>query len=173
VEARLEDITIRTELKPGDIGYVIYLHGVLYGGEYGYGIGFETYVAAGLQEFYQAYDPGRDRAWICEHEGTMVGFLLLMHRGNETAQLRYFLVRPEYRGIGLGKRLMELFMQFLEECNYRSAYLWTVDELPAAASLYKRHGFRLTEEKPSAPFFGKPLREQRYDVVLPARTSRT
>ena len=96
----------------------------------------------------------------------MVGFLLLMHRGVDTAQLRYFLVRPEYRGLGLGKLLMELFMQFLRQCGYRSAYLWTVDELPAAASLYKRHGFTLTDEKPSAPFFGKPLREQRYDLVV-------
>jgi GNAT superfamily N-acetyltransferase len=166
MQARLEDITIRTQLKPGDIGYVTYLHGALYGSEYGYGIGFEAYVAAGLGEFYQAYDPATDRAWVCEHEGRMVGFLLLMHRGSQAAQLRYFLVRPEYRGIGLGKRLMELFMEFLVQCNYRSAYLWTVDELPAAAALYRRHGFRLTEEKPSAPFFGKPLREQRYDLVL-------
>ena len=37
----LDDISIRTELKPGDIGYVIYLHGDLYQREYGYGIQFE------------------------------------------------------------------------------------------------------------------------------------
>jgi GNAT superfamily N-acetyltransferase len=166
VKARLEDITIRNDLKPGDIGSVIYLHGSLYGSEYGYGIGFEAYVAAGLHEFYQSYDRSRDRVWICEHENRMVGFLLLMHRENDSAQLRYFLIQPEYRGIGLGKRLMNLFIQFLRQCNYRSAYLWTVDELPAAASLYKRHGFRLTEEKPASAFFGKPLREQRYDLVL-------
>ena len=57
MDVRLEDVQIRNDLKPGDIGYVS-LHGILYGGEYGYGIGFETYVAAGLHEFYQAYDPG-------------------------------------------------------------------------------------------------------------------
>ena len=166
MKARLEDIAIRNDLKPGDIGTVISLHGSLYGSEYGYGIGFEAYVAAGLNEFYQSYDQSRDRVWICEHGSRMIGFLLLMHREKASAQLRYFLIRPEYRGIGLGKRLMDLFIQFLKQCNYRSAYLWTVDELPAAASLYKRHGFRLTEEKPSAAFFGKPLREQRYDLVL-------
>jgi ribosomal protein S18 acetylase RimI-like enzyme len=158
----LEDVHIRTELKPGDIGYVIYLHGALYGSEYGFGIRFETYVAAGLLEFYADYDPARDGVWVCEHEGVMMGFMLLMHRGPDSAQLRYFLIRPEYRGIGLGKRLMGLFMDRLTVCRYKSAYLWTTHELSAAKSLYERHGFKLTEEKDSAAF-GKPLREQRYD----------
>ena len=156
---------IRTELRPGDIGMVIHQHGVYYGREHGFGVRFETYVALGLAEFHEHYDPARDRAWICEHAGRMVGFLLLMHRPDEAAQLRYFLVMPDYRGIGLGRKLMELFMQFMAGCGYRSAYLWTVDELPVAAALYRRFGFRLTEEKPSTAF-GKPLVEQRYDLAV-------
>jgi peptidyl-dipeptidase Dcp len=163
----LSDIDIRTELRPGDMGGIIRMHATLYGSECGYGIQFEAYVAQGLLEFYTAYDPGRDRVWICEHGGRMIGSMVLMHRGADAAQLRYFLIRPEYRGIGLGKRLMDLWLQFLRERGYRSAYLWTVDELPVAAALYRRYGFRLTEEKPSTSF-GKPLREQRYDLVLPA-----
>ena len=165
----LHDITIRTELRPGDLGYVTYLHGSFYGREYGYGIQFEAYVASGLHEFYGRYDPQKDRFWICEHQERIIGCLLLMHRGEDSAQLRYFLVLPEYQGIGLGKRLMELFMEFLRQRGCRSAYLWTVNELPAAAALYRRHGFRLTEEKPSTAF-GKPLREQRYDLILEAAT---
>ena len=165
MKPRLEDITIRTELRPGDIGAVIHLHGCYYGREHGFSIRFETYVALGLHEFYEHYDPARDRFWLCEHDNRLVGSLLLLHRPGEAAQLRYFLVMPEYRGIGLGRRLLELFTQFLSERGYRSAYLWTVDELPAAAALYRRFGFRLTEEKPSTTF-GKPLREQRYDLLL-------
>lgn len=165
MQVRLEDITIRNTLKPGDLGYVIYLHGLLYGREYGFGIQFETYVAAGINEFYARFDPDRDRVWICEHDDRMVGFLLLMHREYDSAQLRYFLIRPEYRGIGLGKHVMQQFMDFLATHHYRSAFLWTTHELSAAASLYKRHGFTLTEEKEST-VFGKPLREQRYELSL-------
>jgi peptidyl-dipeptidase Dcp len=160
----LNDITIRTELKSGDIGYVIYLHGLYYKQEYGYGIEFESYVAAGLHEFYTNYNPNRNRVWVCEHDGRMVGFLLLMDRG-EAAQLRYFLICPEYRGLGLGKRLMELYMDFLHECGFKSSYLWTTDELATAASLYTRHGFKLTEEKESTAF-GKPLIERKYELVV-------
>ncbi len=163
MKVALNDVLIRNELRPGDLGYVIYLHGLLYGQEYGFGIQFETYVALGLHEFYTNYDPSRDRIWVCEHGQQMIGFLLLMHRGQETAQLRYFLIRPEYRGIGLGKHLMQQFMDCLSARCYRNAYLWTTHELGAAASLYKRNGFKLTEEKESTAF-GKPLREQRYDL---------
>jgi peptidyl-dipeptidase Dcp len=165
VKIKLEDLSIRTTLIPGDLGYVIYLHGLLYGTEYDYGIEFETYVAYGLYEFYKNYDPEKDRVWICEHNRKIIGFLLLMHKEKDTAQLRYFLIHPEYRGIGLGKKLMDLFMEFLVMCNYKSAYLWTTHELSAAAYLYVKHGFKLTEEKQSAAF-GKLLREQRYDLVV-------
>ena len=161
----LGDISIRTELHPGDLGYVIYLHGTLYGREYGYGVQFESYVARGLCEFYEKYDPKRNRVWGCEYNGRMIGFLLLMDRG-ESAQLRYFLIEPEYRGIGLGAKLLNLYMDFLHECDYKASYLWTTHELSTAAFLYKQLGFQLTEEKESTAF-GKPLMEQRYDLILP------
>lgn len=160
----LDDISIRTELQPGDIGRVIHMHGDLYGREYNYSIQFETYVANGLCEFYENYNPQRSRVWICEHNNKMVGFLLLMDRG-ESAQLRYFLISPEYRGIGLGSRLMDLYLDFLRECGYQKSYLWTTHELSTAASIYKGVGFQLTEEKESTSF-GKLLREQRYDLIL-------
>lgn len=161
----LDDISIRTELQPGDIGYVTYLHGALYHREYNYGLQFESYVAKGLCEFYEKYNPQRSRIWVCEHRNRMIGFLLLMDRG-EAAQLRYFLIEPEYRGIGLGSKLLNLYMGFLRECGYKASYLWTTHELITAAALYKRLGYKLTEEKESNSF-GKPLREQRYDLILP------
>lgn len=163
-EVSLNDINIRTDLRSGDIGYVTYLHGILYKQEYDYGIEFESYVAAGLSEFYQNYDPRRSRVWVCEHDGRMIGFLLLMDRG-EAAQLRYFLIQPEYRGIGLGKKLMELYMEFFYRCGYTSSYLWTTHELETAANLYLRHGFKLTEEKESTAF-GKPLVERKYELTV-------
>ncbi len=161
----LDDITIRNELVPGDIGYIIYLHGLLYSTENAYGLQFEAYVTEGLLEFVKRYDPSIDRVWVCEHNTHIVGFILLMHRDNNAAQLRYFLIHPQYRGIGLGKRLIELYMQFLHHCNYSTSYLWTTTEQKTAISLYRRYGFCLTEEKKSS-LFGKPLREQRFDLVI-------
>lgn len=161
----LDDISIRTELKAGDIGYITCLHGSLYKKEYNYSIAFEAYVAKGLYEFYQQYDRNKDCVWICEHNSSIIGFLLLMHRENNAAQLRYFILLPEYRGIGLSKKLMELYMSWLKDHNYTSTYLWTTNEQTAAAQLYKQHGFKLVEEFDSTSF-GKPLKEQRYELIL-------
>jgi GNAT superfamily N-acetyltransferase len=161
----LDNISIRIELQPGDIGYVTYMHGALYHREYNYGLQFESYVAKGLCEFYEKYKPQRNRIWACEHNNRMIGFLLLMDRG-EAAQLRYFLIEPEYRGMGLGSRLLNFYTDFLRECGYKESYLWTTHELATAAALYKRLGYKLTEEKESNSF-GKRLTEQRYDLSLP------
>lgn len=158
----LEDVSIRTDLQPGDLENVAVLHGQLYVEEFQFGQEFEQYVRKGLEEFRLQYDPEKDRIWVCEHNNNMIGFLSLMHRPNDTAQLRYFVLKSEYRGIGLGKKLMSLFMDFLREKNYQSAYLWTVSQLDSATSLYKKFGFILTEEK-NSDAFGRNMIEQRYD----------
>ena len=161
----LNDVKIRTTLQSGDIGYITYMHGVFHQKECGYGLSFESYVAEGLHEFYSVYNPERERMWICEHNNKIIGSLLLMDRGEDIAQLRYFILEPEYRKIGLGKKLMDLFMQFLREKDYKRCYLWTTNELKAAGALYKKYGFTLTEEKETTDF-GKLVTEQRYDLVL-------
>lgn len=51
-------------------------------------------------------------------------------------------------------------MNFLHKHDYRTSYLWTINELYAAASLYKQYGFTLTEEKESTAFV-KSVKEQR------------
>ncbi|MDO1450163.1 bifunctional helix-turn-helix transcriptional regulator/GNAT family N-acetyltransferase [Rhodocytophaga aerolata] len=157
-------LTIRTQLQSADLGYLIYLHGLLYQKEYKYGIDFEAYVIESVYEFYKQYDPATNRIWLAEDEGKTVASLALMNRG-KAAQLRYFLMLPEYRGQGLGKRMMDLFMEFLHQCNYQSCYLLTTHEQQAAANLYRSYGFELTEEKESTAF-GKPVREQRYELFL-------
>lgn len=161
----INDITIRTDLRPGDIGYVTWMHGDIYARENAFGISFEAYVAKGLYEFYKDYDPELDRVWVAEHNDRIVGFLLLMHREDSAAQLRYFLLDPAYRGIGLGKKLTTLFMIFLENKGYKACYLWTTDEQDTAVAIYKKLGFILTDEVESTAF-GKPLKEHRYELIM-------
>jgi ribosomal protein S18 acetylase RimI-like enzyme len=162
----LPDVRIRRELRPGDLGYIAHMHGQLYARECGYGLHFEGYVLAGLQEFAEQYDPAKDAVWICEHDDKMVGFLLGFHRA-DALQLRYFIFQPDYRGLGLGKKLMQEFLAFMHEKRYQKAYLWTTREQTAAIALYTRFGFQLTEEKESVAF-DKELVEQRYDLLLTA-----
>jgi ribosomal protein S18 acetylase RimI-like enzyme len=160
-----KDILIRTEIVPGDIGYVIHMHGRIYKKECGYGLDFESYVASGLHEFVGQLPTKRTQGWVCERDSRIVGFLALMDRG-EQAQLRYFVIDPSVRGMGLGKKLMELFMDYLKANNYKGAFLLTTKELPTAAHLYTSHGFVLKDERATEYPFGKPVVEQRYELTL-------
>jgi peptidyl-dipeptidase Dcp len=60
---------------------------------------------------------------------------------------------------------MDEFMKLLIMNGYKHVYLWTTHEQQAAAYMYMKAGFRLTEEKDSISF-GKPLKEQRYDLFI-------
>lgn len=154
-------LSIRNFLKPGDLGQVAALHGKIYGEEYGFPIGFEMYVMESLAEFYNQFDEEKDRVWVVESEGRMVGFLLLMHRDQNSAQLRYFIIEKPYRGIGLGKDLMKEWMEFFNEKKYLSAYLYTTSGLDPAISLYERYGFvKISEEQTEN--FGFPMLEILY-----------
>ncbi|TFV93499.1 N-acetyltransferase [Algoriphagus kandeliae] len=155
------NITVRNDLKPGDLGQVAALHGRIYFEEHGFGMGFEAYVMDSLLEFYRQYNPKRDRVWVVEKEGKMIGFLLLMHRQDIQAQLRYFILEKPYRGMGLGKKLMEEWMDFYREKGYKGAFLYTTSGLDPAVSLYERFGFRKVSQIKSRNF-GVPLLEMLY-----------
>ena len=138
------------------------MHSEIYGKEYGYNLNFEAVVAKTLHEFFELYKPDRSRVWICEHDGRIIGSLALLDRG-DTAQLRYFVLMPGYRGLGLGNRLMTLYMDFMKEVGYTSSFLLTTDDLKEAAHLYRKFGFELVSSTASDAY-GDPLHRQRYEI---------
>ena len=159
-------VTVRHDLRPGDMGQVIALHGVVYAEEYGFDHGFEAYVAETMAEFGKLARPDRDRLWVAERAGKLVGSVAILGREDGAAQLRWFLVHPDARGTGLGRRLIAETLGFCRAAGYRAVYLWTVSGLVAAARLYVAAGFRKTETKPSARLWGVDLAEERYDLEL-------
>ena len=159
-------VTVRHDLRPGDMGRVIALHGVLYAEEYGFDHGFEAYVAETIAEFGRLARPGLDRLWVAERAGRLVGSIAIVGREDASAQLRWFMVHPEARGRGLGRHLIDEALTFCREAGCRSVYLWTVTGLDAAARLYVAAGFRKTETKPPATLWGVNLAEERYDLDL-------
>src|SRR5437867_7870156 len=94
-------ITLRADLRPGDLGAVVSLHGLVYAREYGFDPTFEAYVAGPLAEFALRGSP-RERLWLAERDGRLVGCAAVVAAAPQTAQLRWFLVDPAARGAGLG-----------------------------------------------------------------------
>jgi N-acetylglutamate synthase-like GNAT family acetyltransferase len=157
-------ITIRHEFKPGDAGRLIELHGLLYSQEYGFDHTFEAYVAKPLAEFMLSQTP-RERIWLVDSDGVLMGSVAIVKHTETEAQLRWFLLHPALRGRGLGHRLVEEAVAFCRESGYERVFLWTVNSLLAAAQVYSKADFRLTEEH-THEIWGCRLTEQRYDLVL-------
>src|SRR5215218_2427992 len=97
------NLKLRHDLCPGDIGQIVALHGQLYAEEYGFGLQFEAYAAETLAEFGKPERTARDRLWVAEIDGRLVGSIGIIGRGGNAAQLRCLLIAPEARGIGLGR----------------------------------------------------------------------
>jgi GNAT superfamily N-acetyltransferase len=159
-------VTVRHDLRPGDMGRVIALHGVLYAEEFGWDHGMEAYLAETMAEFGRLARPGQDRLWVAERDGELVGSIGIIGRENGESQLRWFLVHPSTRGSCLGRHLIGEALAFCRAAGSHTVYLWTVAGLDAAARLYLAAGFRKTEIKPPAHLFSKMLTEERYDLTL-------
>ncbi|VVB65325.1 Acetyltransferase (GNAT) domain protein [uncultured archaeon] len=157
-------ISIRNNLQPGDVGYITYLHGILYAPEQGWDYTFDAYVAIPLAEFAKSYS-SRERIWIAEKEGRIVGSVAIVKFSEKEAQLRWLLLDPEVRGLGLGRRLVEESLNFCRNAEYSSVFLWTVNTLPVAAMLYKSAGFKKTEEL-THELWGSVVTEVRYELAL-------
>lgn len=156
---------LRTDLRPGDLGAVVRMHGVEYAQDNGFDWTFEAYVAGSLAEAVKAFDDARDRIWLAEQGDRLVGTIGIIGLANGIAQLRWYLVAREARGTGLGRELLREALGFCRRTDRRRVVLWTVGELRAAARLYTNAGFRLVEEKPQEQW-GRHVVEQRYELIL-------
>ncbi|MBS0332234.1 MAG: MarR family transcriptional regulator [Proteobacteria bacterium] len=131
---------------PGDMGWIVERHGVIYGREYGWGPGIEAVTARVCADFLEHYDPSKEHCWIAERAGERVGCVFLVKDAeSDAARLRLLMLEPSARGTGLGRRLVEECIAFARAAGYCEMVLWTHAVLTAARRIYAAVGFQIVE----------------------------
>ncbi len=142
----LQDIQFRHDIKTGDLGRIIALHGVVYEPLGGFGLKFEAFVAKTVAEYFLD-NQSRGRIWLAERDGQLLGCAAIAKRGDRLGQLRWVLVDSSVRGVGLGRRLVETAMDYCAAQNFNRVYLETTEGLDESMGLYYKLGFELVSEE--------------------------
>ncbi|WP_439575567.1 GNAT family N-acetyltransferase [Phreatobacter sp.] len=167
LSGRTGEVEIRRH-RPGDISLIVAAQARIYHQEYGWNHEYEPLAARIAADFIEAHDPLRERAFVAERGGEVVGAVFCVDAGKGVAKLRLLHVEASERGSGLGRRLVRDCIAFAREASYRRMTLWTNDVLSAARAIYQAEGFVMTASQPHHSF-GADLVGETWELDLTAR----
>ncbi len=145
---RRNQLTFGQGYSPGIIGQIVTLHAKTYSDWAGFGSAFETKVATELAQFTSRLDRTGNALWHVSSDDHMLGSIAIDGEdlGGGRAHLRWFIVAPAARGIGLGRQLLDEALDFVDDQGFQATQLWTLKGLENARSVYERTGFKLKSE---------------------------
>jgi GNAT superfamily N-acetyltransferase len=159
----MSDIHIASGYQVGLIGRVTEMHMAYYAKSSGFGQRFESVVAAGLASFCDRLHHPKNQIWLALQDQYIVGSVAIDGEdlGSNTAHLRWFIMDDQVRGIGVGRQLLSMALQFVDDQKFDETHLWTFSGLNAARHLYESLGFQLMEEQLGNQW-GTEVLEQRF-----------
>jgi GNAT superfamily N-acetyltransferase len=165
ITERPSGVSIRRDLRPGDLGEVSALHGTVYAAEHGLDRRFEAGVARTLAEAVARGWPDRGGFWAVEHRGRFAGSLALTEEDDGAGKVRWFLLAPELRGAGLGRGMLEELLAEADRAGLHPLRLETFSALEAAGHLYRSAGFEVVDSSRFSGW-GRPIVLQHYERSL-------
>lgn len=139
-------VTIR-HYKTGDAGAVIGVMREIFVYEHGWTTAFLREAVRTLRKMLMTMIPTRELFLVCESVEGLCGVMFLKSADEETAIVRWLAVKKEYRGRGIGKKLLETALQFSREAGYKKVKLNTISGLDRAMKTYLKAGFVKTGEE--------------------------
>ncbi|MGE5463139.1 MAG: GNAT family N-acetyltransferase [Syntrophothermus sp.] len=90
------------------------------------------------------FDEAGPTIFFAEVDGNLAGRIKMMRWWNRFGYVEDLVVNPEYRGLGIGRKLLERGIQWSRENSFPGVMLETQDDNVPACTLYHRCGFLLS-----------------------------
>lgn len=103
-----------------------------------------------VDDMAAAYADDGAAYFVIEEAGKLVGGAGVAHLEDAdpgTCELRKMYLLPECRGLGMGRRLLDLCLRTAVDLGYRRCYLETLSHMAQAQALYQANGFTASDEQ--------------------------
>ena len=94
-----------------------------------------------VEHVNEVYGPPGGRLYIARAGGRAAGCIALKRINRMECEMKRLFVRPEFRGRGIGKALVDLIIKDAGEIGYETMLLDTMPVLEEAINLYENAGF--------------------------------
>lgn len=156
--------TIR-KLKPGDLGWIISMHGMIYSQEFQFDASFEVHIASKIVGFVEKAG-AFDTFWIHEIDGERAGSIAVSRVSDQVAFINFVLVLSKFRGQGVAQELMNEAIRHARKHGMSVMRLETYSCLQNARRLYKKLGFNLNEPTNKVKKFGQSFNQEFWELRL-------
>jgi len=129
-----------------------------YASSLGFDLSFQNFEKE-LDELPGDYSPPNGRLLLGFHDSDPGGCVALRRISEEICEMKRLFVRPQCRGLGLGKALATKVIGDAREIGYRKMRLDTVPAMQTAIALYVSLGFREIEPYRYNPVEGTKFME--------------
>jgi len=90
------------------------------------------------------FDDAGPTVFFAEMDGKLAGRIRMLKWWNQFGYVEDLVVNPEYRGLGIGRKLLEHGIQWARENSFPGVMLETQDDNVPACTLYQSCGFVLS-----------------------------
>lgn len=97
-----------------------------------------------IEDIDYGFDESGPTIFFAEVDGQIAGRIKMLRWWNQFAYVEDLVVNPGYRGLGLGRALLERGIQWAREGHFPGVMLETQDDNVPACTLYQSCGFVLS-----------------------------
>lgn len=151
--------------KPGDIGWVISMHGAIYAEEFQFNASFELDIARKILLLHEKQEALR-KLWIAEVNTSRAGSIAVSSLTPETAFINFLLVLPSFRGLSIARMLMNQAIEYSRASNMKKLRLETYSNLKNARRLYRNIGLDVVRTDTNVEKYGHRFDREYWEIKL-------